>query len=206
MLKFSKKHWLYIAFFTALVIIFYIVIALVVPGFTERKIAPINTVRPFAFTTQDGLTLTNNDMVGKIYAVEFFYTTCPGICPRMNKNMRTVYDALNKENDFYILSFTCDPKTDSAAKLKLYADSLQVDTKKWVFLTGRKDSLYNAARLSFSIDDPKNFVKNEDDDFMHSQNWALVDREGNVIGIYDGLRKGEVNDLIKKAKKMLKEE
>lgn len=205
MLKLSKKHWLYIGFFTALVVIFYLVITMLVPGFTERKTTPVSTVRPFFFTTQDGQTMTDKDMTGKIYAVEFFYTTCPGICPRMNKNMRTVYDALGNEKDFYILSFTCDPKTDSAAKLKLYADSMQVNTKKWVFLTGRKDSLYNAARLSFSIDDPKNFVKNEEDDFMHSQNWALVDRQGNVVGIYDGLRKGEVKDLIKKAKQLLKE-
>lgn len=82
---------------------------------------------------------------------------------------------------------------------------MQVDTRKWVFLTGRKDSLYNAARLSFSIDDPANIVKNEADDFMHSQHWALVNRKGEVIGIFDGLKKSEVNDLIKKAKKLLKE-
>ena len=119
--------------------------------------------------------------------------------------MRKVYDELNKENDFKILSLTCDPKTDSAAKLKHYADSMQVDTQKWIFLTGRKDSLYSAARLSFSIDDPANIVRNEEDDFMHSQNWALVNRKGEVVGIFDGLKKSEVKDLIRKAKRLLKE-
>ena len=176
-----------------------------IPGYSEKKFPPINTIRPFSFINQDGQRLTDSNMLGKVYAVEYFYTTCPGICPRMNKNMRKVYDELSKESDFKILSLTCDPKTDSAAKLKQYADSMQVDTQKWIFLTGRKDSLYSAARLSFSIDDPANIVRNEEDDFMHSQNWALVNRKGEVVGIFDGLKKSEVKDLIKKAKRLLSE-
>lgn len=204
-MKLSRKSWLYISFFVLLAIVFYYTLSVLIPGYSEKKFPPINTIRPFYFFNQDNQRFTDSNMLGKVSAVEYFYTTCPGICPRMNRNMRKVYDELGKENDFQILSFTCDPKTDSAAKLKKYADSMQVDTRKWVFLTGRKDSLYNAARLSFSIDDPANIVKNEADDFMHSQHWALVNRKGEVIGIFDGLKKSEVNDLIKKAKKLLKE-
>jgi protein SCO1/2 len=147
----------------------------------------------------------DKDMAGKVYAVEFFFTTCKGICPRMNNNMKLVYEALKEEKDFYILSFTCDPKNDSAAQLKKYADSLNVNTNKWIFLTGRKDSLYNAARLSFSIDDPKNIVRDINDDFLHSQNWALVDRNGDVVAIYDGLKSKEVKNLIRRARQLLKE-
>ncbi|HUM98586.1 MAG TPA: SCO family protein [Chitinophagaceae bacterium] len=204
-MKLSKKSWLYLAFFVLLAVGFYFTLSVLIPGYSEKKFPPINTIRPFSFVNQDGQRLTDSNMLGKVYAVEYFYTTCPGICPRMNKNMRKVYDELNKENDFKILSLTCDPKTDSAAKLKHYADSMQVDTQKWIFLTGRKDSLYSAARLSFSIDDPANIVRNEEDDFMHSQNWALVNRKGEVVGIFDGLKKSEVKDLIKKAKRLLKE-
>lgn len=204
-MKLSRKSWLYLAFFVLLAVGFYFTLSVLIPGYSEKKFPPINTIRPFSFVNQDGQRLTDSNMLGKVYAVEYFYTTCPGICPRMNKNMRKVYDELNKENDFKILSLTCDPKTDSAAKLKHYADSMQVDTQKWIFLTGRKDSLYSAARLSFSIDDPANIVRNEEDDFMHSQNWALVNRKGEVVGIFDGLKKSEVKDLIKKAKRLLKE-
>ena len=204
-MKLSRKSWLYLAFFVLLAVGFYFTLSVLIPGYSEKKFPPINTIRPFSFINQDGQRLTDSNMLGKVYAVEYFYTTCPGICPRMNKNMRKVYDELSKESDFKILSLTCDPKTDSAAKLKQYADSMQVDTQKWIFLTGRKDSLYSAARLSFSIDDPANIVRNEEDDFMHSQNWALVNIKGEVVGIFDGLKKSEVKDLIKKAKRLLSE-
>ncbi len=89
--------------------------------------------------------------------------------------------------------------------MKRYADSLGVDTKKWVFLTGRKDSLYTAARISYTIDDPKNNLRNIDDDFLHTQFWALVDRNGDVRKIYDGLKDAEVKELMEDAAKMLKE-
>jgi protein SCO1/2 len=82
---------------------------------------------------------------------------------------------------------------------------MKVDTRKWIFLTGRKDSLYNAARVSYTIDDPANNLKNMDDQFIHSQFWALVNKKGDVIKIYDGLKESEVKSLIKAAGKLLKE-
>ena len=83
---------------------------------------------------------------------------------------------------------------------------MKVDTKKWIFLTGRKDSLYNAARVSYTIDDPANNLLNIDDQFIHSQFWALVDRNGDVRKIYDGLKEKEVRQMIKDARKWLKME
>lgn len=203
-MKLSRKNWLYIGFFTVLAVGFYVALSTTIPGYTESKSPPVSTVRPFTFINQDGQTVTDKQMAGKVYAVEFFFTTCKGICPRMNNNMKLVYEALKEKNDFYILSFTCDPANDSAARLKHYADSLGADTRKWIFLTGRKDSLYNAARLSFNIDDPKNIVRNINDDFLHSQHWALVNQQGDVVGIYDGLKKDEISDLIQKAKQLLR--
>lgn len=202
----TRKGWIYTGFFTALVLVFYFVLTKVIPGFDKKKVAPVSFVRPFAFTNQDGQTVTDKDMNGKVYVAEYFFTTCKGICPKMNNNMRTVYEALKNENDFLILSHTCDPETDSVAQMKKYADSMQVDTKKWVFLTGRKDSLYNMARSSYTIDDPANNLKSIDDDFLHTQYWALVDKEGDVRYIYDGLKESEVRSLIKKARLLLKEE
>lgn len=201
----SKKGWLYTGFFVALALGFYFVLAQVIPGFTKKGVAPVSFVRPFAFTTQDGKAFTEKEVKGKVYVAEYFFTTCKGICPKMNNNMRLVYDKLKEEEDFLILSHTCDPETDSVPQMKKYADSMAVDTKKWVFLTGRKDSLYNTARISYTIDDPANNLKSIEDDFLHTQFWALVDRNGDVKKIYDGLKQGEVKELIKDAEKLLQD-
>jgi protein SCO1/2 len=122
----------------------------------------------------------------------------------MNNNMRLVYEAFKNEKNFLILSHTCDPDTDSVPQMKHYADSMNVDTKLWIFLTGRKDSLYNMARVSYTIDDPADNLVNMEDDFMHSQLWALVDKQGQVRKIYDGLKESEVKELIRDARKLLK--
>ena len=201
-----RKNRVYILFFAGLVVVFYFVLTSLVPEFGKKRVPPISYVTAFDFITQDGEHFTQDDVEGKVFVSEYFFTTCKGICPVMNGNMKTVYEELKDEPDFLILSHTSDPEVDSAARLKWYADSMKVDTKKWVFLTGRKDSLYNMARLSYTIDDPHNNVGNIEDDFLHTQFWALVDRKGNVRKIYDGLKQSEVRSLINDAKRMLEEE
>jgi protein SCO1/2 len=132
----------------------------------------------------------------KITVVEYFFTTCKGICPKLNTNMKDIYTAYKNEPDFQIVSHTCNPGTDSVPVLKRYADSLGIDTKKWIFLTGRKDSLYQMARGSYLLDDPKNNVININDQFIHTQFFALIDRDGKVRGkIYDGLKANEIAQL-----------
>ena len=200
----SKKSWFYTGFFAVLVLVFYFILTQVIPGYSQKKSPPISYVRPFSFTNQDGQKVTEKDIAGKVFVAEYFFTTCKGICPRMNNNMKLVYEALKNENDFLILSHTCDPETDSVPVMKKYADSMGVNTSKWFFLTGRKDSLYNMARVSYTIDDPANNLKSIDDDFLHTQFWALVDRNGDVRKIYDGLKQTEVKELIADAQKLLK--
>jgi protein SCO1/2 len=202
----SKKSIFYTVFFVVLAVGFYFILTKVIPGYGKKRSPTISYVRSFAFTNQDGKTVTNEDVKGKVYVAEYFYTTCVGICPRMNNNMKKVYEAFKGNKDFMILSHTSDPGTDSPAVLKKYADSLGVDTKQWVFLTGRKDSLYDMARVSYTIDDPKNNLKSIDDQFLHTQLWALVDKKGNVRKMtYDGILSKEVNELIEDAKRLLKE-
>jgi protein SCO1/2 len=196
----SRKTLFYIGFFVVLTLVFYLAIAKSI-----RKNDTISVVQPFEFLNQDGQRVTDKDMEGKVYVAEFFFTTCPGICPRMNNNMRTVYDRFKDEKDFRILSYTCDPERDSVAQLKKYSDSMKVNTTKWVFLTGRKDSLYALARNSYTIDDPANNVNSIDDQFLHSQLWALVNKRGEVKKIYDGLKPSEVGEMMKQIKKLLNE-
>ena len=201
----SKKQVFYIIFFSVLVLGFFFALSAVIPGFTTQKIPPIGIVQPFAFTTQDGNHFTEKDVKGKVVAVNYFFTTCNSICPKMSNNLKPVYEKFKSEEDFLIISHTSDPGTDSPAVLKRYADSLGVDTKKWVFLTGRKDSLYNTARHSYKLDDPANFVQNIEDDFLHTQFIALVNKNGEVVKIFDGIKPSEMKEMEGEIQKLLKQ-
>ncbi|MBL0337146.1 MAG: SCO family protein [Chitinophagaceae bacterium] len=200
----TKKNWIYTGFFALLVLGFYFLVSAIIPNYNKVGVAPVSFVRPFSFYNQDGNLFTDKDIKGKVYVAEYFFTTCKGICPKMNQNMRQVYDKFKGEKDFLILSHTCDPDNDSVPIMKKYSDSMQVDTKQWVFLTGRKDSLYNMARISYTIDDPANNLTDIKDQFLHTQFWALVDRNGDVRKIYDGLKQREINLLLEDIAKELK--
>lgn len=201
----SKKTIFYIVFFTLLVLGFYAALSSSIPGFGQKRFPPITKVEPFAFTNQDGQPVTNENIRGRVAVVNFFFTTCTSVCPRMNNNLKKVYEALQNTPDVVFLSFTSDPARDSAARLKRYADSMGVNTAKWMFLTGRKDSLYNAARYSFKVDDPDNFAANEGVDFLHTQFVALVNKKGEVVKIYDGIKPSELHNLPADVKNLLNE-
>jgi protein SCO1 len=201
----SKKSLIYIGFFVLLVVGFYFAMTKFLPGFGKVELPVISYVQPFSFTNQEGKVVTEKDMEGKVAVVEYFFTTCKGICPKMNANMQQVYNQFKTEPDFRILSHTSDPGTDSVPRMKRYADSLGADAKLWWFLTGRKDSLYAAARNSYLLDDPKNNTGNVDEEFIHTQFFALVDRQGKVRKIYDGLKKEELEEMKKDISQLLKQ-
>ena len=188
-----------------LVVGFFFVISAIIPEYGTPKTKPISLVQPFSYINQDGKRVTEKDVMGKVTAVNFFFTTCTSICPEMNNNLKPVYDEFKDEENFMLLSFTSDPMRDSASRLKRYADSMQVDTNKWVFLTGKKDSLYATARHSYRLDNPKNFVENIEDDFIHTQFIALVDKKGQVVKIYDGLKPSELKSMDEDIQKLLNE-
>ena len=200
----KRKTLLYLGFFVLLFGAFYAFLDANIDS-SKSRLAVLNIVKPFSFERQDGRQISEKNVAGKVYAAEFFFTTCEGICPKMNRNMKKVFDEFKNENDFLILSHTVDPETDNIARLKTYADSLGADIKNWWFLTGSKDSLYKTARESYILDDPKNNATNIDEQFIHTQFFALVDRNGQVRGIYDGLKKDEIEKLITDIKDLLKE-
>jgi protein SCO1/2 len=202
----KKKTLFYLVFFSALLVGFYFVLKQIIPGYGDEKFQVLNVVKPFYFTNQDGKVITQQDVEGKVYVAEYFFSTCPGICPILNTNMKVIYEKFKDEPNFLILSHTVDPETDSVARLKVYSDSMHVDSKKWYFLTGTKDSLYTAARVSYLLDDPKNNVQNIDEQFLHTQFFALVDKNGRVRKkIYDGLKKSELKELQNDIEVLLKE-
>ena len=201
----SKKLVYYLVFFTVLLGAFYYFLFRGTDNW-KVKMPVLSYVKPFQFTNQDNQQVTEAVLLNKVTVVEYFFTTCKGICPRLNTNMKEVYQVYKDEPDFQILSHTCNPETDSVPVLKHYADSLQVNTKQWIFLTGRKDSLYQMARGSYLLDDPKNNVEKIEDQFIHTQFFALVDRNGKVRGkIYDGLKTIEVQQLKRDISRLLKD-
>jgi protein SCO1 len=202
----SRKSLFYLIFFTVLIVGFYFVLKAVIPGYGVKSFQVINQVKPFTFTNQDGKLVSEQNVAGKVYVAEYFFTSCTGICPILNTNMKHIYEKYKGEPDFLILSHTCDPEVDTVGRLKRYSDSLSVDNSKWLFLTGTKESLYNAARVSYLLDDPKNNLENLEDQFLHTQFFALVDRNGKVRKkIYDGLKKSELKELENDIAILLKE-
>ena len=132
----------------------------------ERKKVP-----EFSFTDQNGNTITNKDYLGKVYVVDFFFTTCPTICPRMSRNMVIIQDAFKDESDFGIASFSINPDNDTSEVLKTYADNYGVTNPNWHLMTGDKEDIYKLSNIGFNI-----FV--DTDNFEHSGDFALVDKEG----------------------------
>lgn len=152
----------------------------------------------FSFTNQNGETITSKEVEGKVYVAEYFFTTCKSICPIMNDEMQRIQEAYKDNNEFRILSFTVDPDVDTVAQMKWYAETHNADPKQWHFLTGRKADLYTLARTSFFLLKPAEAQNLGDagSDFIHTNNFVLVDQKSRIRGYYDGTDEKEVDALI----------
>lgn len=226
------KKWHYYVGFFVLLFGGYFLYFFSQDDFIQSSLPVINNnVQPFSFTNQNGKNITERDVDGKVYVTEYFFTTCKGICPKMNANMRRVYDAYKSDSGFMIISHTCMPETDSVPLLKKYErqmlvgnlhknvdgsykieyDSTMSDNQSsmnsnWNFVTGDKQALYRMARQSYMIDNNKpDTTANIADQFIHTQFFALVDKQSRVRGIYDGLKEDEIQKLFKDIKEVLKE-
>jgi protein SCO1/2 len=160
-------------------------------------------VKPFMFTNQFNEKVTEETVANKIYVTDFFFTTCQSICPIMSNELERVYKEFKKREDFLILSHTVAPEEDSVNVLMDYAKLHDVNDKKWLFLTGEKKHLYDMARTSYLLDSEQG--SGGDDDFVHTQNFALVDKERHIRGFYDGTDSVDINRLIIDIKLLLEE-
>jgi protein SCO1/2 len=161
----------------------------------------------FSFQNQDAKVISSLEMKGNISVVEYFFTTCKSICPIMNQQMQRVNEEFKKEKDLKIFSFTVDPETDDVAQMKKYAKSHHATSGKWHFLTGKKEDLYALARKSFFVLKPAEAQNLGDagSDFIHTNNFVLVDKQLRIRGYYDGTSEKEVNQLISDIKRLLKD-
>ena len=159
-----------------------------------RNVDKFHRVGSFNLTDQDGNTVTENDFKDKIYITDFFFVTCPTICPKMTKQMNRVYDEFKEDQNISFLSHTVMPEADSVSVLKEYANEIGVSTDKWKFVTGDKKQIYNLARKTYfaAITEGDGGV----DDFVHTENFVLVDKDKRLRGFYDGTSKDDVDRLI----------
>ena len=163
-----------------------------------RKKGMNHIIENFQFLNQNGKLVKSKDIEGKIWVVEYFFATCLGICPIMNEQMKRVQSAYEKDTNVVILSFTVDPDKDSIKALKEYAVNHGAIDGKWHFFTGDKKELYALARNSFFVLKPAE-AKNLGDagsDFIHTNNFVLVDQKKRIRGYYDGTNPKEVDSLI----------
>jgi protein SCO1/2 len=165
--------------------------------------ADAHSISHFSLINQLGQSVTEQNVSGKIYVADFFFTTCHGICPRMNSQMQRVYENFKKNPDVLFLSHTVNPEFDTVPILAEYARRHDADARQWMFLTGDKKQIYDLARNSYLVDASKG--NGGPEDFVHTQNFALVDRNRHIRGYYDGTDSLEVNKLIDDIGLLLKE-
>jgi protein SCO1/2 len=162
-----------------------------------------HVIYDFHLSDQTGRVLTRKDFSNSICVVDFFFTSCQGICPRMNNQMQRVYETFKGNRNVQFISHTVNPEKDSVPVLAEYAAMRKVNNDQWHFVTGDKKELYQLARRSYLISDTNGDGGKED--FVHSQNFALVDKEGHIRGLYDGLDSTEVNRLMVEMNVLLNE-
>ncbi len=159
-------------------------------------------IRDFTFTDQLGRTVSNRDVEGKIYLTDFFFTSCPTICPKVKKQMLRIYDKVLDNDDIILVSHTIDPKRDTPEALKLYSDNMEINHDKWRFLTGDKEELLDIADDYFvaAFEDP-----DAPGGFDHSGKVILLDKAGRIRSFGDGTNPKEINKLMKDINILIKE-
>lgn len=178
------------------------------PIFGQREVVGTDTVyhtiAPFSFVDQDSVEITKATFKDKIYVADFFFTSCRTICPIMKSQMMRVYEVTKDMSDVLLLSHTIDPEYDTVALLHDFAERLEVESKKWHFVTGAKDSIYKIAQTSYFATAMED--KSEPDGFIHSGAFLLIDKSGRIRGKYDGTKEEDVNRLIVDIKRLRQDE
>tara|TARA_R110002012_G_scaffold252147_1_gene430652 strand:- start:484948 stop:485562 length:615 start_codon:yes stop_codon:yes gene_type:complete len=153
-----------------------------------------HTIPDYKLVNQDSNWVTPETFEGKVYVADFFFTSCPTICPTMKKEMLRVYEAYKENDEVGIISHTIDPEYDTVALLKDFAEKLDVKAPKWNFVTGEKEEIYELGQKGYMVTAMED--ENEEGGYLHSGAFVLVDKERKIRGVYDGTRSEEVDKLI----------
>ncbi len=171
------------------------------PNWIDKKSNELNSfhkIPKFNLIDQEGNKITEKTFEDKIYVTDFFFTTCPGICPMMTKNMNLVQEAFKNDDTVLMLSHSVTPTKDSVPQLKSYALEHNVG-KKWHLVTGDKTEIYDLGRKWYFVEEDLGEPKGIDD-FLHTENFILIDKNKHIRGIYNGLNKNSVKQLIEDIK------
>lgn len=174
------------------------------PQFLEKAPDDFHKVRSFALTTHTNQAFTEKDMDGKISVVNFFFTSCPGICPRMAINMKALQDSFLTDDRIQLLSHSVMPETDDVPTLQKYAGAKKVDSKRWLLLTGNRSEIYNLGRKFYFVEEDLG-EKRDTATFLHTENFVLVDKQRHIRGIYNGLNVASIGELIRDIRELEKE-
>ena len=161
-------------------------------------------VPSFNLIDQNGESVTEQTFKEKIYVTDFFFTTCPGICPKMTENMALVQEAFKDDPEVLLLSHSVTPETDSVQVLKTYAENKGAISNKWYLVTGDRKQIYDLGRKTYFVEQDLGQEK-EEDEFLHSENFVLIDKNKHIRGIYNGLNATAVQQLIADIKTLEKE-
>ncbi|MCF2443506.1 SCO family protein [Dyadobacter sp. CY345] len=168
---------------------------------TEETIYPV--IPDFSFTNQDGQTVTQSDFANQVYVADFFFVTCPTICPIMKKNMLTVYKEFKDNPDVKILSHTIDPEHDTPDVLKKYATDLGVTGSMWQFVTGDREKIYDIGQKHYMVSAMED--SSQAGGYIHSGAFVLIDKDRHIRGMYDGTTEEGTKKLKEDLKILLKE-
>lgn len=158
----------------------------------------------FNLTNQLGEKVTQKTFENKIYVTDFFFTSCPGICPKMTRNMFKIQEEFKDDSDILFLSHSVTPSIDSVSVLKNYAESNGVIDNKWHLVTGDKNEIYELGRNQYFVENDLGIPK-DINDFLHTENFLLVDKNKHIRGIYNGLNRASIAQLITDVKSLKSE-
>jgi protein SCO1/2 len=173
-------------------------------GKNSSEINSIPPIAPFTLVNQNGDTITEKNFAGKIYVADFIFTSCGGICPSMTSNMRKVQEAFKDDGSVLLLSHSVTPELDSVAVLKTYAELNGLVSGKWHVVTGDRKMVYDLARYSYFADEDGGRQRDENE-FLHTENFFLVDQRGHLRGLYNGIMPTEIERLIEDIKTLQQE-
>ena len=163
----------------------------------------LHRVHDFELVDQQGKFFSQEGLKNKIYVVDFFFTTCQSICPKMTTQMQRVYQKYKNDDRIMFLSHTVMPEIDSAEVLNAYARQFEADATQWKFLTGSKKEIYKLARQSYFV--VSNQGSGDEHDFIHTENFVLVDKNKRLRGFYDGTSEKDVNRLMEEIEVLMEE-
>lgn len=172
--------------------------------FTPQWQVPDHKIDTFSFVSHRGEVVVNKTFQDKIYVANFFFTTCPGICPILTNNLLEVQSEFGEDDLVGIISHTVTPWIDSIPRLEQYADTRGIDKPEWHLVTGDRESLYTIARGSYFAD-MQDGIPKDVGEFLHTENFVLIDTRGYIRGVYNGTLMVEVNQLIDDIKILKKE-